>query len=357
MDVEGGSLMDEEYPPGSKAVILVRVSSIKQVEEGHSLEEQEKRSMALAKVVELEVPQEYIFRIEGESAFRIPAKGRKVYERMLKTLEEDESIVAVVTWKRDRIWRLHFEMMQFNEDMDARGIDVLYYGDAPRQDTNTPAGWLMENMLALLPEFESRLSGDRTTIGKDAAKLKGLYMWPINPKFWYGDASGPKAREVIESGEGIGLHTPNETLMELVREKDLGTSWPSLSLKYGESKNVLKTNYKMFQRCSFDPVFGDLEDESVPTHKKKGGFIIPKGSSLTSRPSLSTALTPEQKATRERAVSIIDEDRETFYAEGVPKFPTKGGLAKACGRSIETLHRWHRVGIIDLSYRWGKVFK
>ncbi len=345
--------MEKEYPPGSKGAVLVRVSSIKQVEEGHSLEEQEERAIAKAVSLGLEVPEEYIFRIEGESAFKIPPKGRKVYEKMMKALEQDDDLVAVVCWKRDRVWRNHVEMTGFNEDIDRFGKDVIYYGDAPRQDTSIASGWLMENMLALLPEFESRLTSERVPPGQERSKQNGYHFGKVNALFWKTILEHPDAIG-LDGRRGSGLLVPTGFMRAIAEDRDDGLSYNQLWEKYGpemrkhqQGIDTFKAQLRKYERWKFDPIHGDATDDSVL--KKKGGFVRTIGSKKPSkRKNFMTAI---QKEKRNKLLEAIRQDRAHLEETGELLYRTQTDLATVAGYARRYVQSLNKQGVVDLTYR------
>lgn len=342
-------MIEKEYPPGSQAVALTRVSAKTQAEEGLSLPEQLERSIAKAKSLGLALPEENIFIIEGESAFRIPPKGRQIYDKMLKMLEENDNIVAVVTWARHRLWRNHVEMVRLIDDMNKLGKDIVYYGDAPTQDINTATGWLIENVLAILPEYESRILAERVPPGQKRAKAMGYCTWRYNTVFWNSIRDHPEA-EGRDHRRGKGLLMPTEFGLEVGRDWDAGLSKLQLWEKHGakirkrkQGRYGLHGFLKRYEIWKIDPIHGT---------KEAGGFVL----TITSRQADKkdrTFTTPDQLAKRKALIAAIERDKECLKETGEPLFPTLKALAAESGYVYGTLARLVRDGSIDLDYRSG----
>lgn len=152
------------------AVAYIRVSSQKQVEEGNSLESQEKQVKAYAQSHGFKLV--HIFREEGQSA---KTDRRPVLLQMLKHCSMKKSDVKVVIIpKIDRLAR---------NVMDYSNIKLRLYKYGVRIESiserieDTPAGRFTETIFASVAQFDNEMRSERSRGGMEDAARDGRWVW------------------------------------------------------------------------------------------------------------------------------------------------------------------------------------
>lgn len=145
---------------GNRAVIYIRVSTLKQVESGLGLGDQRERLEAYCKLRGLEVVEVVVD--DGESAGKPLVKrpgGSKVLE-----LVRTKAVDAVVVLKLDRAFRNAKDCLNVVDDWDRVGV-TLHITDMGGQsvDTQSAMGRMFFFMAAGFAEMERRLVEERTT--------------------------------------------------------------------------------------------------------------------------------------------------------------------------------------------------
>ena len=148
--------------------IYTRVSTSDQVNEGHSLGEQERRLRSLCDTYDYEVYKVYTDAgISGKSADNRPA-----YQQMLKDMRNNK-FNLIMAYKMDRISRSisDFEVF-FNEIKKYNcGIELL----CEKINTNDAAGMMFARLLGVFAQFERELIKERTLVGVESAVKKGHF--------------------------------------------------------------------------------------------------------------------------------------------------------------------------------------
>ncbi|HWK25378.1 MAG TPA: recombinase family protein [Solirubrobacter sp.] len=133
---------------------LVRVSTGRQAEEGHSLDQQEHRGADYAK---REEKTHVVYREEGVSG---ASKRRPKRDRLLADLQPGD--VVLVT-SLDRLGRSTRDLLETFDLIEAKGATLVSLREAI--DTSTAAGRLLRTILAAVAEFERELGRERTANG------------------------------------------------------------------------------------------------------------------------------------------------------------------------------------------------
>lgn len=159
---------DMNLPRGSRVALYVRVSTSKQVEHGHSLDDQRERLTAYANERGMEVAAVIVD--EGESGSTMQRPGMAA---MLGMVDEG-SIDCIVTSKADRISRSLRDLLNLTARLDERGVGLLTIDE--QVDTSSPLGKAMAQMRGVFAELERELIRSRTRAGMQAAKAKGVRL-------------------------------------------------------------------------------------------------------------------------------------------------------------------------------------
>jgi site-specific DNA recombinase len=181
-----------------QAVAYIRVSTDEQVS-GTSLDSQEKACREFAAQNKLEMPDENIFREEGESA---KIMNRPQLARMLEFCSKNRDKVAeCIVWKVDRLARRAEFHHIIKANLAKLGIKLVSVTEPIGDD---PMGTLFENVLASFAQFDNEIRTARTTGGMRARSEQGG---------WCHDA--PYGYKKIRTASGFSTVEPNEDSAKL----------------------------------------------------------------------------------------------------------------------------------------------
>ena len=146
-----------DAPPGSRAVIYLRVSSKGQVNtdydpEGISIPAQRISCQRKAEALGLTIVQEYIE--PGRSATEMTK--RVAFQEMLERIRRDRDVDYVIVYKLSRFARNRTDDAIVMADLQKRGVTLI---SATEQIDATPVGQLMHGILAAFNEYRSREDG------------------------------------------------------------------------------------------------------------------------------------------------------------------------------------------------------
>lgn len=160
-----------------QAVAYVRVSTDEQVS-GTSLDSQERACRDYALKNELDLPDNNIFREEGESAKII---NRPELARMLEFCSKNRDKIAYcIVWKVDRLARKAEYHHIIKANLAKLGISLVSVTEPIGDD---PMGTLFENVLASFAQFDNEIRTARTTGGMRARSEQG--GWCHDAPFGY----------------------------------------------------------------------------------------------------------------------------------------------------------------------------
>lgn len=152
------------------AVAYIRVSSQKQVEEGNSLESQEKQVKAYAQSHGFKLV--HIFREEGQSA---KTDRRPVLLQMLKHCSMKKSDVKVVIIpKIDRLARNVMDYSNIKLRLHKYGVRIESISE---RIEDTPAGRFTETIFASVAQFDNEMRSERSRGGMEDAARDGRWVW------------------------------------------------------------------------------------------------------------------------------------------------------------------------------------
>lgn len=148
--------------------IYIRVSTLDQAREGHSLGEQEKRLRAYCEANGYGIYKVYMDAgISGKSTDNRPG-----YQQMMKDMKK-KKFNCILAFKLDRISRSISDFEKFfNEIKEYNcGIELL----CERINTQEASGMMFARMLGIFAQFERELIVERTLIGVESAANKGNF--------------------------------------------------------------------------------------------------------------------------------------------------------------------------------------
>lgn len=151
-------------------MIYCRVSTKEQVEEGTSLNAQEKNCREYARNNGYEVAE--VFIEKGESA---KTADRTELKRLFTfCANRKNNVCIVIAHKIDRIARNTDDYSYIRILLKRRGIEIK---STSEYIEDTPAGRFMENMIATVSQFDNDVRTERCTDGMKEAMREGRYVW------------------------------------------------------------------------------------------------------------------------------------------------------------------------------------
>lgn len=182
---------------GNKAVIYCRVSTVGQVEDGHSLEIQEEKLRAYCIMKSFDVAAVVV---DAGVSGGTPMSERNGGAQLLALLADGAA--HVVALKLDRLFRDAADCLQTIKAWDAQGI-ALHLADlgGSAVDTSSATGRLFIGMLAGFAEFERATIAERMNAGREYKAEKGGYIGGHAPYGWTlledGSLEAHKGEQVI----------------------------------------------------------------------------------------------------------------------------------------------------------------
>jgi site-specific DNA recombinase len=190
---QDGSLMSTTDTSATPVVrASLRVSTGRQAEEGHSLDQQEHRA---AEYAAREGRPLVVYREEGVSG---ASKRRPERDRLLADLRRGD--VVLVT-SLDRLGRSTRDLLEVFESIEAKGATLVSLRESI--DTSSAAGRLLRTILAGVAEFEREIGRERTSSGIAGRGRTTGKPWGSLPYGLRRDADGdtewdPVERPVVE---------------------------------------------------------------------------------------------------------------------------------------------------------------
>lgn len=144
-------------PPGTRAVVYLRVSSSGQVNtdydpEGISIPAQRVACVRKVDQLGLTIVGEYVE--PGRSATEITKRIK--FQEMLARIRQDKDVDFVIVYKLSRFARNRIDDAVVMADLQKRGVTLI---SATEQIDDTPVGQLMHGILAAFNEYRSREDG------------------------------------------------------------------------------------------------------------------------------------------------------------------------------------------------------
>ena len=156
----------EDENTRKRLALYTRVSTIEQSEEGYSIDEQERLLMSWAEKNNYEVYKCYSDRgISGKDI-----KNRPALKELLKDAEE-KKFDMVISWKINRISRKLADVLKIVDILEKNDITFKSYSEP--FETDTPAGKMQFQMMALIGEFERGTIAQNVKMGMCAKAKAG----------------------------------------------------------------------------------------------------------------------------------------------------------------------------------------
>ena len=160
------------FGDNTKAIIYVRVSTKEQVEEGNSLDTQERLCLEYATKNDITVLEDGVFIEQGESA---KTALRTELQKMLKysSLNKDK-IDCLIIYRIDRLSRDTKDYGDLKVFFNTLGIRVVSISEAFDDD---PVGRFIENTLAGVAQLDNEIRAERSKNGMIDAVRAGRWVW------------------------------------------------------------------------------------------------------------------------------------------------------------------------------------
>ncbi|CAM4364883.1 recombinase family protein [Nocardia ninae] len=178
-DEEVGFISHDDAPPGTRALLYLRVSTPGQVNtdydpEGISLPAQRASCLRKAEQLGLNVVAEYVE--PGKSATEMTK--RVAFQQMLERIRRERDVDYVVVYELARFARNRLDDAIVMADLKKRGVTLI---SATESIDDTPVGQLMHGILAAFNEYRSRKDGADVSfkMGEKARKGGTLGQAPI----------------------------------------------------------------------------------------------------------------------------------------------------------------------------------
>lgn len=148
-----------------KAALYIRVSTSKQVENGVSMDAQERSLREYVRMKGWQIHR--VYRDAGASGGSVK---REAFQKLMDAASRGMFDV-VVTYKLDRFSRSLRDLLNTLNKLEEYGVDFASVND--QLDTSTAAGRLMFQVVGAFAEFERALISERTKAGMEEARRQG----------------------------------------------------------------------------------------------------------------------------------------------------------------------------------------
>jgi len=170
-------ILNENTTRGTKmrAALYLRASTLKQTEEGYSLEYQKDKLISYADLKDWTIVEEY--EDAGESG---RTTKRPAFNRMVEDAQKNQ-FDTVLVYKLDRFSRSLQDLLNVINILEKHNVAV--WSVTQSYDDSTPEGRLMRNMLGSFAQFESEMIGARVKDGMARRAKEG--EWSTAPPYGY----------------------------------------------------------------------------------------------------------------------------------------------------------------------------
>ena len=149
-----------------KLIGYLRVSTVRQKDEGYSLEAQRQ---AIERYCQAHGHELVALAEESESAVKARPVFNKVFQ---KVLNADGEVDGLIVAKLDRLGRSVKDLADIAAALREKGKQLISVQD--HIDTSSPNGKLLFHILSAIAEYERELLIERTKIGRAIAERKGV---------------------------------------------------------------------------------------------------------------------------------------------------------------------------------------
>ena len=202
----------------TKAVLYIRVSTVKQAQHGVSLEAQQAKGEAYANLYDLEIVATCID--AGESAKSL---NRPALQDALGHLESGDAEALLVV-KLDRLTRSVKDLSVLIDDYFASRFSLLSVSE--NIDTRTAAGRLVLNILASVSAWEREAVSERTKAAMAHKVKKGEPVGRAPFGFQY------------KSGRLVKIPSEQKVISEMVALRKGGATFTAIGHAVGKSKQT-----------------------------------------------------------------------------------------------------------------------
>lgn len=230
-----------------QAVIYIRVSTDKQARSGLSLDGQLKSCLEYAERNGYSVPDNNIFREEGESAKT--ANRTKLIELIRFCQKNKGSISTLIVWKVDRFARNAEDHLVVKATLKKLGVTLVSVTE-PIEDSVT--GRLMETILAGFAQFDNEVRAGRSTGGMIARLEEGAF--PFQAPIGYKNIRDLHGRPTLGLDEKSSLVSKwlKEYLKGVHSQKEMYELAPKMGVTSRAGK---KLSYQMICNMLRNPVY------------------------------------------------------------------------------------------------------
>ena len=183
------------YKPAEKAIILTRVSTKDQEEEGYSLDAQLDRLRNYCNKRGLEIIKEFTI---VESSTR---GGRKEFHKMMDFVEAQKECIAIVADKVDRLQRSFNEFPMLNQLRRAGRIELHFNTENQVLTRNSDSSQIMshEAFILMAESYTNNISDNvRRSFDKMVAEGKYRHAAPVG---YINSTDGLKEKTIVEDPE------------------------------------------------------------------------------------------------------------------------------------------------------------
>jgi len=152
-------------PKKLRLIGYIRVSTVKQLQEGFSLEAQQEAIERYCRAHGYEL---VALEKESESA----VKARPVFQKVFQRVLEDEEVDGLIVAKLDRLGRSVKDLADIAAALREKDKQLISVSD--HIDTSSLNGKLLFHILSAIAEYERELLIERTKIGRAIAERKGV---------------------------------------------------------------------------------------------------------------------------------------------------------------------------------------
>ena len=249
-----------------KAVIYIRVSTDEQAKNGISLDGQLRECQQYAVRNGYTVPDNGIFREEGESAKT--ANRTQLIALIDYCTKHKGEIGALIVWKVDRFARNAADHLTVKATLKGVGVSLLSVTE-PIEDSTT--GRLMETMLAGFAQFDNEVRAERSSGGMKSRLEEGC--WPFQAPVGYLNQRDSNGRPTLIPSEQAELVSRwfREYLKGGQSKKDMHQMAGELGITNRAGKRL---GYQYTCRMLENPIYGGFVRSSMTGNQLHEGIHL-----------------------------------------------------------------------------------